>query len=244
MFLFRRSALLLAVSLAAANVLMAQSSSSDLSQNQGQPPQPTASQDQGQVSVQARIRKRKEQRRAQAIHDVYSHLYETYAGMGYLRFSPGEHLQHLTYYAWDTGFTRYYSERLGVTIDARGYYGTAYVGLNYSSVTRPAVSTYAVMGGATYRFYLQPKYSISGRLLGGWALGNFSGDTNGFPPTSLGLWPDGNSFALNPSLIGEYNVSPALGLRLTGDYFGTGFGSNIQSSFGFTGGIVYRFGKQ
>ena len=100
------------------------------------------------------------------------------------------------------------------------------------------------MGGPTYRFYLQPKYSISGRLLGGWALGNFSGDTNGFPATSLGLWPDGNSFALNPSLIGEYNVSPSLGLRLTGDYFGTGFGSNIQSSFGFTGGIVYRFGKQ
>jgi len=147
MFLFRRPALLLAVSLAAANVLMAQSSSSNPSQDQGQPPQTTASQDQGQVSVQARIRKRKEQRRAQAIHDVYSHLYEAYAGMGYLRFSPGDKLQHLTYYAWDTGFTRYYSERLGVTIDSRGYYGTAYVGLNYSSVTRPSVSTYAVMGG-------------------------------------------------------------------------------------------------
>jgi hypothetical protein len=244
MFLFRRPALLLAVLLAAANVLMAQSSSSDLSQNQGQPPQPTASQDQGQVSVQARIRKRKEQRRAQAIHDVYSHLYEAYAGMGYLRFSPGQHLQHLTYYAWDTGFTRYYSERLGVTIDSRGYYGTAYVGLNFSSVTRPSVSTYAVMGGPTYRFYLQPKYSISGRVLGGWALGNFSGDTNGFGGPALGLWPDGSTYAINPSLNGEYNLSPAIGLRLTGDYFLTGFGSTTQNSFGFTGGIVYRFGKQ
>jgi hypothetical protein len=244
MFLFRRLALLLAVSLAAANVLMAQSSSSNPSQNQGQAPQPTASQDQGQVSVQARIRKRREQRRIQAIHDVYSHLYEIHTGMGYLRFSPGKNLQHLTYYAWDAGFTRYYNDRLGVTIDGRGYYGTAFVGLNFSSVSRPAVSTYAVMGGPTYRFYLQPRYAISGRVLGGWALGNFSGDTSGFGATNLGLWPDGSTYAINPSLMGDLNISPALALRLTGDYFLTGFGSTTQNSFGFTGGLVYRFGKQ
>ena len=223
---------------------MAQTSSSNPPQNQGQTPQPTASQDQGQVSVQARIRKRRELRRIQAIHDVDSHLYEIHTGMGYLRFSPGQNLQHLTYYAWDAGFTRYYNERLGVTIDGRGYYGTAFVGLNFSSVTRPAVSTYAVMGGPTYRFYLQPRYAISGRLLGGWALGNFSGDTNGFGGTRLGLWPDGSTYAVNPSLMGDLNISPSMALRLTGDYFLTGFGSTQQSSFGFTGGVVYRFGKQ
>jgi hypothetical protein len=257
MFLFRRLALLLALCLAPANLLLAQDSTSssnlvdpseDSSQQQGPAAQSTAgqqpAQDQGTVSVQARIKARREKRRADAIRDVYTHLYEAYLGMGYLRFAPGENLQHLTYYAWDTGFTRYYSERLGVTLDARGYYGTAYVGLNFSSVTRPSISTYTFMAGPTYRFYILPKYSVSGRVLGGYAHGNFSSDTNGFGSTALGMWPDGGTYAVNPSLFGEYNLTPAVGLRLTGDYMLTGFGSTTQHSFGFTGGLVYRFGRQ
>jgi hypothetical protein len=253
MSLFRRLALLLALCLASANVLLAQSSSSSSDPAnpqaanppvQGQAPQSTASQNPGTVSVQGRIKARREKRRADAIRDVYSHLYETYAGMGYLRFTPGPSLQRVTYYAWDTEFTRYFSQRLGVTLDGRGYYGTPFVGLNSSSITRPAVSTYAAMGGPTYRFYLQPKYSISGRVLGGYAHGNFSGDTNGFGGQRLGLWPDGDTYAVSGGLIGEYNVSPVLSLRLGGEYFGTGFGSTMQNSAGFTGGLVFRFGKQ
>ena len=89
------------------------------------------------MSVQARIRARREQRRAAAIHDVYSHKYEFFADVGYLRFQPGTYLQRLTYYAWDTGGTRYFNERLGLTLDGRGYYGTAYVGLNPTNVLAP-----------------------------------------------------------------------------------------------------------
>jgi hypothetical protein len=245
---FRRLALLLALSLLAAHVLLAQSSSSSsdpaTAPQEGQAQQPAASQNPGAVSVQGRLRARREQRRAQAIRDVYLHLYEVYGGMGYLRFSPGPNLQRTTYYAWNTGVTRYFNERLGVTVDGRGYYGTAYVGLNFSSITRPAISTYTVMGGPTYRFYLQPKYSLSGRVMGGYAKGNFSGDTNGFGATALGLWPDGGTYAVNGGILGEYNLTPAIGMRLTGEYLGTGFGSTMQNGFGFTGGIVYRFGKQ
>jgi hypothetical protein len=246
---FRRLALLLALCLASANILLAQSSSSSSNpanspQDQGAAPQSAASQNPGAVSVQARIRARREQRRAQAIRDVYSHLYEAHAGMGYLRFTPGPNLQRVTYYAWDTEFTRYFSQRLGVTLDGRGYYGTPYVGLNLSSITRPAVSTYAAMAGPTYRFYMHPKYSISGRVMSGYAHGNFSGDTNGFGGKTLGLWPDGDTYAVSGGLIGEYNISPAIGLRLGGEYFGTGFGSTMQNSVGFTTGLVLRFGKQ
>jgi hypothetical protein len=262
MFSFRPFALVLAVSLCAAHVLTAQSSNSSSDsanqpqqQDQTQPAttgqssssQASASQsssNQGPLTVQARIRARREQRRAQAIHDVYSHLYEAYAGMGYLRFTPGPNLQRVTDYAWNAGFTRYYGERLGATLDARGYYGTAYVGLNFSGVTRPAISTYTFMAGPTYRFYIQPKYSISGRVLGGVAMGNFSSDTSGFGSTALGMYPDSTTYAVNGGLLGEYNLSPAIGFRLAGDYLGTGFGSTLQNSFGFTGSIVYRFGKQ
>lgn len=261
MYLFRRLALLLAVC-PAANVLLAQSPSSnpvpanflaesssstaipDGPEDQAQAEQSPAAQNQGAVNVQGRVRARREQRRAQAIHDTYSHLYETYVGMGYLRFSPGPHLQKVTYYSWNAEFTRFYSERLGVTLGGRGYYGSPFTYLNFTGITRPAVSTYMVMGGPLYRFYLHPKYSISGRVMGGWALGHFSGDTNGFGAQNLGLWADGNTYAVNGGLIGEYNISPGLSLRLNGEYVGTGFGSEHQNNFGFTTGLLYRFGKQ
>lgn len=228
------------------HVVLAQDSSSSSATpaaSQDQTQQPPAQTPQ-QQSVQARIRARREQRRAAAIHDAYSHLYETYGDMGYLRFKPGPSLQKATMYAWDTGLTRYFSERLGVTVGGRGYYGTAYVGLNQFNLTRPAISEYNALIGPSYRFYLQPKYSIAGRVMGGFAHGKFSGDTNGIGAKALGLYPDGNTFAASASIIGEANLTPNIAFRLSGDYLATGFGSSMQNSVGFTTGIVYRFGKQ
>jgi len=247
MSLFRRLALPLALGLCATPVLFAQSSSSSsnpTTPDQGQAQQPAGEQTQQQLSVQARIRARRNQRRATAIHDTYAHLYDAYANMGYLLFQPGPTLQRLTFYAWDTGVTRYLNERLGITVDGRGYYGTAYVGLNPSSITRPAVSTYTAMAGPTYRFYLQPRYAISGRVLGGYARGKFTGDTNGFGTINGLLYPDSNTFAASVSVLGELNMTPNVALRLAPEYFVTGFGSTMQNSVGFTGGLVYRFGKQ
>lgn len=257
MHAFRRFALFLALTLPATPAVMAQSSSSsssnptqDQSQTPGQASQSTAGELQGQLSVQARIRSRREQRRATAIHDAYDHKWESYMDMGYLRFVPGPSRQRLTYYAWETGLTKFKTERLGYTLDGRGYYGTAYVGLNFSNITRPAISQYDLMVGPVYRFYLQPKYSISGRVLGGGAYGNFEGDTNGFknicPPGggSCLLYPSGYTFAASASVIGEYNLTPSVAFKLVPEYFFTGFGSTVQASRGFTAGLVYRFGKQ
>jgi hypothetical protein len=254
---FRRLALLLALGLPATYAIQAQSSSSNPpapAQDQAQPQQPAAESHQQappetpqQMSVQARIRARREQRRAAAIHDAYSHVYETYANLGYLRFQPGPSLQRLTFYGWDIGLTRYFNERFGVTVGGRGYTGIAYVGLNQYSqgaFTRPKVSVYNAMAGPTYRFYLLPRYSLAGRVMGGYAHGNFSGDTNGITPPLLGLYPDSNTYAISGSIIGEANLTPNVALRLAGDYLATGFGSSLQNNVGFTGGVVYRFGKR
>jgi opacity protein-like surface antigen len=242
MFSFRRFSLLLAFSLPAIHVVLAQapaqsSSSTSNPAAQADAPQPS-------VSVQARIRARREQRRAAAIHDAYGHLYEAFVGIGYQRFTPGASLQRVNLYSWDVGFSRYFNERLGVTLDGRGNYGTAYVGLNQYSVTNPAISHYDVLVGPTYRFYLQPKVSISGRAMVGLAQGNFSGDTNGFSGTALGLYQDGSTFAASVGLPVEYNVTPNVALRVTPEYFATGFGSTVENSLGFTTGVVYRFKKQ
>jgi hypothetical protein len=247
----RRLALLLALSFAALTTALAQSSSS--SSNPAAPDQAQAGQSaaetQGQMSVQARIRARRAQRRAAAIHEAYAHRYEVYTGMGYLRFTPGSTLERAHEYAWNVGVTRYFDERLGVTVDGRGYYGTAYVYNNYatnSAITNPAISQYALSAGPTYRFYLQPKFSVSGRVLGGFEKGNFSANTNHDETLSkeLGLWPDGYVFAASASIPVEYNLTPNIGLRVAPEYYVTGFGSTQQESLGFTTGIVIRFGKQ
>jgi hypothetical protein len=217
-------------------------------QNTTPPPAQQPAQTSGATSVQARIKARREQRRTAAINEVYSHLYEVYGGAGYLRFTPGPGvsggLQKLNEYSYDVGVTRYFNEKLGVTIDGRGMFGTAYIGNNQYNVNHPSISEYAAMGGPTYRFILHPKYSVSGRVLGGVAIGNFSGDTDGFGTAILGLYPDGAAAAVSASVPFEYNVSPNLGVRVAPEYMMTTFGSTIQNNLGFTAGVVYRFGKQ
>jgi hypothetical protein len=265
---FRCFALLLALVLAAATAALAQSSTSSSSQtDQAQPPSMAvqdAAQTQGALSVQARIRARRAQRRTAAIHEAYAHRYETYTGFAYLRFVPGpgypagpgysagSGLEHAHEYAWNVGFTRYRDERLGLTVDGRGYYATAYVPLEPNNpyyvpgMNNPAISQYAALAGPTYRFYLQPKFSVSGRVLVGIEKGNFSGDINHNPTlaTELGLWPDGYTFAGSASVPVEYNLTPKVGLRVAPEYYITGFGSTVQYTRGFTTGIVIRFGKQ
>jgi hypothetical protein len=265
---FRRFALLLALVFAAATAAQAQGSTSSSSQtDHAQPPSMAAqdaAQSQGAISVQARIRARRAQRRAAAIHEAYAHRYEAYTGMGYLRFVPGPGypaspgvahgpgLEHAHEYAWNVGVTRYFDERLGLTVDGRGYYGTAYVYLepdnpNYvPGMNNPAISQYAALAGPTYRFYMQPRFSVSGRVLAGIEKGNFSGDTNHSTTlaTNLGLWPDGYTFAGSASIPVEYNLTPKIGLRVVPEYYFTGFGSTVQYTRGFSTGIVYRFGKQ
>jgi len=252
MFSFRRSAFLLALTVSAslgtqAPALLAQASSSQSVPSAPAPQTQQTPQTTGPLTVQARLKARREQRRATAIKEVYSHLYEAYFGTGYLRFTPGSALQRVNEYAWNVGVTRYYSERFGVTVDGRGSYGAAFIGPNaYSdtAVFKPSISQYAAMIGPTYRFLLNPRYSVSGRILAGGNFGNFSGDLGTFKPSGLGLWSDGASVAISASVPVEYNLTPEVGVRVAPEYFLTNFGSTIQNNLGFTAGIVVRWGKQ
>jgi hypothetical protein len=255
MYSFRRLALLLALFLPAMYAVQAESPSSSSNPanptpSQDQAQQPAATQSQPQMSVQARIKARREQRRATAIHEIYNHLYEGYVGAGYLRFTPGATLQRVNEYDWDGGFTRYFNERMGVTVDGRGYYGTPFIEPTQGNppagsvrLTKPTISQYAVLIGPTYRFYMQPRYSISGRVMGGYAQGNFTGDTGGYGTLGV-LYPDGPTYAASASIFVEVNVTPSIGIRVAPEYYLTGFGSTIQNNLGYTAGLVYRFGKQ
>jgi len=252
MFSYCRTAALVLLAVSATVGAQAQSSSS--SQEPAQQPaatEPSKPALSGAASVQARVRARRAQRRAAAIHDVYDHGYEVYFGGGYLRFTPGPGaagstggLQRVNEYLWDVGVTRYFTQNLGVTVDGRGNFGTAYLGNNQYSLVKPKISEYMGMVGPTYRFIKDPKFSVSGRVLVGGAFGNFLSDANGYTAAETGLYPDGGGLAVSAGLPVEYNVSPALGVRVTPEYVMTNFGSTIQNNLGFTAGVVIRFGKR
>jgi hypothetical protein len=269
MYSFRRFALYVALASSALPAVLAQSTSPatspasspaapDSSQvPQSATPQAPSPQTSGsstlspsQLSVQARIRARREKRRADAIHEAYNHLYEGYVGAGYLRFTPGPTLQKVNEYDWNVGFTRYFNERLGATIDGRGYYGTPFIEPNEGDppagdigLTKPTISQYAALIGPTYRFYLQPRYSVGARVMGGFAHGNFTGDTNGYGTLGV-LYPSASTFAAEASVYAEYNIAPNLGFRVAPEYYLTGFGSTIQNNLGYNIGLVIRVGKQ
>ena len=240
---FRNLTLLLALGAMSAPLALAQSSSSSAAATTAAP----AQQSSGAASVQARIRARRLQRRTNAIHEAYDHRYEAYSTMGYIRFKPGSNLQKLTMYAWDEGLTRFYGNRLGITVDGRGYYGTAFIEPNSSSmgVYKPSVTQFSAMAGPSYRIYLQPKYAVSARVLAGFSHGIFSNDFAGNSTNAQanGFYADGNSVAVSAALPVDFNVTPHLSARVGPELFYTRFGSENQPSVGFNAGFVYRVGK-
>ena len=219
-----------------------------LAQNQLPARSRSAAETQGQISVQARIRLRREQRRATAIHDAYDHRWETYLDMGYLRFTPGPSLQRLTYYAWETGLTRFSTERLGYTLD------------------RPRLLRHGLRGPEPYQRYHPARHQPVRRALAAPSIASICSPNSPSPaarwaagptatspatpmavcrPSVLALYPRRHTPSrASASVIGEYNLTPSVGFKLAPEYFFTGFGSTVQASRGFTGGIVYRLGKQ
>ena len=114
-------------------------------------PPAAATTSQTNQSAAARVRARRQQRIDAIIKDIYGHKYEFFAGYGYLRFRPGDTLQHTSESAWDVGFTDYLKPKLGIVGDFRGYYGTTYTYNNEFQIFQPSISQYMYLFGAQYR---------------------------------------------------------------------------------------------
>jgi hypothetical protein len=194
--------------------------------------------------AQARVKARRRLRDQQIIKDTYSHKYEVYFGGNYLRFRPGNVLQHINEAGWHVGVTDYAFGKIGLTADARGYYGTAYTGRNPYGVYQPSISQYTFMAGPTVRFFEGVHWGWTAHVLAGVGHGNFGTGTGGLPPTLINLYPDGNSFNLAAGASVDYNLGPALALRLTPSYLMTRYGSSTQNNLGWQGSVVYRWGRQ
>ncbi len=187
---------------------------------------------------------------AKSIEDTYTHRWEAAGGGGFLRFRSGQFNQKNDEVTWATSLTYNLSPKLGIVGDVRGAYGDAKVYTQVNSPTpvngiyRPLITEYTLMAGPQWRFYAKQRWSITGSVLGGIALGNFDGGTKGVPAATLGLWDTSNRAAFSANANIDYNIYPNLAARLTPTYVGTTFGGTIENNLGFNVGIVYRWGRQ
>lgn len=194
--------------------------------------------------AQARVNARRRARIRQIVKDTYSHKYEMYFGGGYMRFRPGATLQHMNETGWNMGVVDYFHGRLGAAADFRGYYGTAYTGRNQYSIYHPSISQYTFLAGPQYRFYEGQRWGWTAQALVGAGHGNFGTGTGGLPPSYIGLYNDGTVLNGDAGLSVDYNLGPALAIRLTPNALFTRYDGNFQHNLGWNMGVLYRFGRQ
>ncbi|HTW47349.1 MAG TPA: outer membrane beta-barrel protein [Acidobacteriaceae bacterium] len=222
----------------------------DTTQQQSDQTQPQSTQQRTEVlrEAQERVNARRKIRIKQIIQDTYSHKYELDWGGGYLRFRPGNTLQHNSESSWNVDLTDYLRGDLGVTVEGRGYYGTAYTGTHLGSgiaqAYEPSISQYAIMAGPRYRFFKGQHWGWTGQVEAGMDHGNFGTGTNGLPPQLVGLYTDTTVLAVSAGASVDYNLGPGLAFRLTPNYLITNFGSTFQYNAGWNLGVVYRFGRK
>jgi hypothetical protein len=231
-------------------LMSGQDTSTQQQQQQPEAPQPKSQQERASVLRQAqqRVEVRRRQRVHQIIEDTYSHQYELYFGGGYLRFRPGNDLQHINETGWNIGITDYLWGNLGITGDFRGYYGTTYTGNfpggNENHIYQPSISQYTALGGPQYRFFRGQHWGWTAQALAGIGHGNFGTGAGGIDPTTIGLYSDATVVNVSVGTSVDYNLGPGLAVRLTPNYLLTDYGSTLQHNLGWNVGVVYRFGRK
>ncbi|WP_263408273.1 porin family protein [Terriglobus tenax] len=193
---------------------------------------------------QRRLNATRRARIAKTIEETYSHKYELFGGVGYLRFRSGEFLQRNNEVTWNVAGNYYLNPRWAVVADVRGHYGNAKTNNNPYNVWNPLITHYTFMGGPQYRFYRKERFSASVNALGGLAMGNFDGGSKGIPADALGMWKTSNTGAFSVGANLEYSFYPNLAFRIAPAYEATTFGSKLQNNMGFNMGVLYRWGVQ
>ncbi len=205
-------------------------------------PQQTA---ESRRSFENRRQQTRQRREAQVVTETYTHRWDVYTGGSYMRFRPGPSLHNSGVAGWTLGLTRYFTPRFGITADARGYYGSNSLGIgNPYNTYNASFSVFPFTIGPQYRFYGSPKFSVSGAVQAGAVYGYFDANTNGIPPQLVGFYPAGIQVGGIASIDLDYNLSPALAVRVAPHMLLDHFGGNIDHNQGLLVGLVYRFGRQ
>ncbi len=186
----------------------------------------------------------------------YNNRYEVYAGLAYSHFNAGPTLlEGSNLGGIDLQGARFFSPRLAVAADVRGYFGTSGVVPNVYNIRGPFVSESMFLAGPEYRVKSNERASLTVHALFGGAYGDFTSGIGktpaglgpGTPPPSAALLGLFNNQVTFGSAIGgavDLNRSPRLAFRIAPEATLTDFGSaGIHEQFALSVGLVYRLGR-
>lgn len=175
----------------------------------------------------------------------YDYKWELYGGFAYSHFNAGPTLlQGANLGGFDIQGARFFTQRLAVAANVRGYYGTSGVVPNPYNIKGPFVSEHMFLVGPEYRGPSNEHVSMTFHALVGGAYGSFDKDLGGVAPGTLGLF--NNQFTFGSAFGGsiDLNRSPRLAFRISPDATFTDFGSaGLKDQFAISVGLVYRLGK-
>ena len=175
----------------------------------------------------------------------YRNKYEIYGGLASSHFNAGPALiPGANLGGFDVQGSYWFSTRLGVTANVRGYYGTSGVVPNPYGIHGPFVFEHLFLGGPSIRGPKNEHAALTFHALFGGSYGIFNSAVDqGLTGPNLGLFNNGVTFAtaLGGSL--DLNRSPRLSVRLSPDYLLTRFGGVSQNEFAISVGLLYRFRK-
>lgn len=179
----------------------------------------------------------------------YDNKYDVYGGFASYHANAGPQLLGgANLGGFDLQGTRWFSTRLGITANARGYYGTIGVSPNPYGIKGPFIMEHMGLGGVSYRAKMGKPATLVFHALAGvdygdftHALGNLPPPASGpVPPAAVGLFNNQASFAMALGGSLDLNRSPQLAFRISPDYVFTNFGGIQQNEFAISVGIIYR----
>lgn len=175
----------------------------------------------------------------------YDYKWELYGGFAYSHFNAGPNLlQGANLGGFDIQGARFFTRRLALAGNVRGYYGTSGVIPNTYNIRGPFVSETMFLAGPEYRGPSNEHVSMTFHALVGGAYGSFESGLGGVQPGLLGLFS--NQLAFGSAFGGsiDLNRSPRLAFRISPDATFTNFGSaGLKDQFALSVGLIYRLGK-
>jgi hypothetical protein len=172
----------------------------------------------------------------------YDNRWEVYVGIGYERFKAGPNFaENSALGGFDVQGTRWFTQRLGATANARGYYGTSPATPNTFNIRGPFVSNHMFMAGPELLGPHNIHAAITLHALAGGAYGRFNADLGPYAPGQVGLFNNGFNFAGDVGATLDLNRSPHIAFRIAPDMLVTRYGGSFAPDFGISVGFLYRF---
>lgn len=167
--------------------------------------------------------------------------YEVFAGASMLGLRPGGELSRVWLPGWQVAATRYFTGRLGATMDVSGFYGEREVATVGGGTRAVDFRQIALLGGPQIRLIRRERVQTNFRALFGFANGAAQGQSGaGVPPA---VTVGGSALAATFGSAVDIRLREKWALRVQPGVFLTRYGGELERNFRVSVGLVYSGGR-